>query len=203
MLLALTGMAKAQLGDDRESVHFGIKAGINMANAVSGSGPDFSSKNRNGFVGGGFVSIPIGKYLGIQPELLFSQKGTNAQGTINGEAYTFKRTTNSIDIPVLFQVKPIPHLAIVAGPQLSFLMSQKDTYTADGDRITIEQQFKNQDLRKANVGVTGGVDVWILKILLSGRVGCDLMKNTTGKSPQSDAPSYKNFWGQVTLGLRF
>lgn len=203
LLLATTVIANAQLGDDRDKLHFGVKAGINMANAYGSSGPDFSPKNRTGFVGGGFISVPIGKYFGIQPEALFSQKGTNAQGVLDGQAYTFKRTTNNLDFPVLFQVKPIPHLAIVAGPQISFLLSQKDAYESDGDRIIIEQQFKNQTLRKANLGLVGGVDVWILKILLSGRVGCDLQKNTTNSSTESQAPSYKNFWGQVTLGLRF
>ncbi|UPT68297.1 MAG: PorT family protein [Sphingobacteriales bacterium JAD_PAG50586_3] len=204
LLLMLSQMVAAQIiGDDRDNVHFGIKAGVNFTNVYDASGVDFSSENRNGFVGGGFISVPIGKYLGIQPEVLFSQKGANAKGTLDGEAYTFKRTTNNLDVPIFFQVKPIPHLAIVAGPQLSFLMSQKDAYSADGDRIIIEQQFKNQTLRKANVGIAGGIDVWILKILLSGRVGCDLQKNTTTSSAGTQAPSYKNFWGQVTLGLRF
>lgn len=202
-LLLIATVAKAQVvGDDREDFHFGVKAGVNLSNVYSATGTDFIAKNRTGFVGGGFITIPIGKYLGIQPEVLFSQKGANATGTLNGEAYQFKRTINSVDIPLLLQVKPLPHFAFVAGPQLTFLMKNIDTYESDDSRIIIEQEFKDQSLRKANVGAVAGVDVWVLKILVSGRVGCDLLQNTI-KTSSGNAPTYKSFWGQLTLGLRF
>lgn len=202
LLLNVSFLHAQIVGDDREEFHFGVKAGVNLSNVYSATGTDFIAKNRTGFAGGGFITIPIGKYLGIQPEVLFSQKGANAMGTLNGEAYQFKRTTNSLDIPVLLQVKPLPHIALVVGPQLSFLMKQSDTYESDDSRIIIEQEFKDQSLRKANVGAVAGVDVWVLKILLSGRVGCDLLQNTI-KTSSGNAPTYKSFWGQLTLGLRF
>lgn len=202
LLVAVVTGANAQ-DDDRDKLHFGIKAGINIANVYDYAGTDFSPKYRSGFVGGGFVAIPIGTYFGIQPEVLFSQKGTNAQGSINGQPYAFKRTTNSMDVPVFFQVKPIRHLSLVVGPQLSFLLKQRDTFESSDSNVTIEQEFKNQDIRKANIGVVGGVDIDIFKIVVSGRVGADLQKNAKDGEVQTDVPNYKAFWGQITLGLRF
>ena len=77
---------------------------------------------------GVFLAIPIGTYIGIQPEVLFSQKGFKATGSILGEEYKFTRTTNYIDIPIYLALKPSPFLTIVAGPQFSYLMSRKDYF---------------------------------------------------------------------------
>lgn len=148
---------------------------------------------------GGFMNIPMGKLLGIQPEVLYSQKGAKGTGTINGVEYSLKRTTNTLDIPLLLQFKPFRHLSLVAGPQFSYLLSQKDVYD-DADNTTIRQQFAIQDYRKANIGLVAGLDINLFHFVLSGRVGADLQKNTTNNTL---APSYKNLWGQIGLGFRF
>lgn len=185
--------------DNRTRFHLGAKVGVNIANVYDVDQGNFNSAKKSGFMGGVFMNIPMGKLLGIQLEGLYSQKGTKATGTINGAEYSLKRTTNSADIPVLLQFKPFRHLSIVAGPQFSYLLSQKDVYD-NADNTVVTQQFHNQDLRKANIGVVGGIDINILHMVLSGRVGADLQKNTSNNTL---APSYKNIWGQVGVGFRF
>jgi len=185
--------------DSRSKFHIGAKVGLNIANVYDVDAQNFNSAQKSGFMYGGFISIPITRGLGIQPEVLVSQKGTNATGQIDGIEYGLKRTTKTLDIPLLLQFKPFKMVSVVAGPQFSYMLSQKDVYN-NTDNTTIEQQFKNQDYRKANIGVVGGVDVHLLGLLLSGRIGCDLQKNTTNNTL---APSYKNMWAQLGVGLRF
>ncbi len=203
ILLAVIAIKANAQDDSRSKLHVGFKAGMNIANVYGSVGENFKSSNRLGFMGGGFVSIPFGAWIGIQPEVLFSQKGTKADGSFEGNTYTLKRTTNTLDIPVLFQFKPFKPVALFFGPQFSYLLSQKDAYTySDGNTTAIEQQFKNQDYRKANVGIVTGADLYLLGFVLSGRAGWDLQKNTRGGSDDS-GPTYKNMWGQVALGFRF
>ena len=59
--------------DNRDQLFFGVKAGANLSNVYDSEGEDFVADSKVGFAVGGFVSIPIGKYFGIQPEILFSQ----------------------------------------------------------------------------------------------------------------------------------
>ena len=92
--------------DFRDKLTFGLKAGLNLSNVYDSEGEEFVSDSKFGLAAGAALAIPIGKYLGIQPEILFSQKGFQGQGKILGANYNFTRTTDFIDVPVLFLFKP-------------------------------------------------------------------------------------------------
>ena len=70
----------------------GVKAGLNLSNVYDSQDEDFQADSKLGFAGGAFLSIPIGTYFGIQPELLFSQRGLRGSGSFLTSEYTFKRT---------------------------------------------------------------------------------------------------------------
>ncbi len=74
----------AQSGDRRGSFEFGIKAGINVSNVWDSKGQEFTVDPKVGLAGGVFLGIPIGKFLGIQPEILISQKGFKGSGSLLG-----------------------------------------------------------------------------------------------------------------------
>jgi hypothetical protein len=183
------------------SVHFGIKAGINSSNVYDSKGEQFNADAKIGAVAGVFVAIPIGKFLGFQPEILFSQKGFKATGSLLGSSYSFIRTTNYIDIPLLLAIKPIPALTILVGPQYSYLMKQKDVF--DNSVASVEQQqvFNNDNIRKNTLCFIGGVDVNIMKMVVSARAGWDVQNNNGDGT--SATPRYKNMWYQATIGYRF
>lgn len=112
---------KAQMDDNRELLSFGLKAGLNMSNVWDTQGQDFVADPKYGLAGGAFVSLPIGTYLGIQPELIISQKGFQGSGSLLGFSYSNTRTTTFLDVPLLVQFKPIEYFTILAGPQFSYL----------------------------------------------------------------------------------
>jgi hypothetical protein len=187
--------------DLRDRPAFGIKAGINISNLYDTKGEDFSDKSKIGFAGGVFISIPIGTYLGFQPELIYSQKGYKGSGNIILTEYEYTRNVDYLDVPLLLQIKPIPGLSLLAGPHFSFLLHKGLSF--DSGNITVEQQteIRNNNIRKNILGVTGGLDIELHPVVISGRVGWDLQHNN-GDGTSTD-PRFKNVWIQTTLGLKF
>jgi len=60
--------------DFRDRLQFGLKVGMNYSNVYDANGEGFSAKAKAGLATGLFITIPIGTYLGVQPEILLSQK---------------------------------------------------------------------------------------------------------------------------------
>lgn len=187
--------------DFRESIHFGAKVGTNYSNVYDTEGEKFDADPKFGLATGVFLFIPIGMYLGIQPELLFSQKGFKAEGELFGNTYVLKRTSNYIDIPLLVSINPIEYLSILAGPQYSYLISQTNKFENSETSIEQEKAFDNDNLRKNTLCFTGGLDVKINPLLIGGRVGWDLFKNNGDGT--TTTPRYKNVWYQLTFGFQF
>lgn len=187
--------------DNRQKLSFGLKVGANYSNVYDSEGEDFVADAKFGLAGGVFVSIPLGKFFGVEPEVLFSQKGFKSKGTYLGSTYSMTRTTDYIDIPLLFTVKPIEQVTLLFGPQFSYLLSQKDDFTGGTISTTQEQDFDNDNLRKNTYGLTGGVDFNINNFVLGVRAAWDV-KNNDGDG-NSETPRYKNMLYQATLGYRF
>lgn len=184
----------------REDVQFGVKAGLNRSNVWDEQGQDFKADPRFGFAGGVFFGVPIGKYLGFQPELLLSQKGFQGSGTLLATPYSFSRTATYIDIPLQLQVKPADFLTVVAGPQYSYLMNVKNVYTLGINSYEQEQEFNNDNVRKNTLCFVAGADVIIYHVVVSGRLGWDFQTNNGDGT--SVTPRYKNKWLQLTVGFK-
>lgn len=186
--------------DYREKAQFGLKAGMNISNVYDSKGEEFRADGKFGLAGGIFGEIPIGKYFGIHPEILFSQKGFQASGKILGSTYTFTRTTNFIDVPLMLTLKPSEFFTIMAGPQYSYLLKQTDVFANATTSIAQEQEFVNENIRKNLFCFTGGFDVNIKHIVVSLRAGWDITNNNGDGT--STTPRYKNVWYQGTIGFR-
>jgi hypothetical protein len=200
-LMAGTLSAQNNETDLRERLMFGLKAGLNISNVYDTKGEDFEAESKTGLAIGGFVSIPFGKYIGVQPEILFSQKGFKGTGTLFGSPYNISRTINFIDVPLLFALKPSEFFTVVAGPQFSYLLSQKNEFKNATTSIAQEQEFENDDIRKNTLCFTGGVDLTLKHLVLGTRVGWDVQSNKGDGS--SSTPRYRNVWYQGTIGYRF
>jgi hypothetical protein len=184
----------------RERVAFGLKAGMNYSNVWNEEGQDFNASPKAGFAGGLFLGIPLGKAIGIQPEILISQKGLKAVGTLSGSPYSFRRTTTYIDIPLQIMIKPASVVTLLAGPQYSYLINERNVYTWGSNSSAQEQEFQNENLRKNILGFVAGTDLNFDHIVVSGRIGWDLLKNNGDGT--SSTPRYKNRWVQCTIGYK-
>jgi len=187
--------------DNREKLFFGLKVGTNYSNVYDSQGEDFVADAKFGLAGGAFVSIPIGSFFGIQPEVLFSQKGYKSTGTFLGSSYSMTRTTDYLDIPLLVAIKPIENVSILFGPQFSYLMKQKDDFTGGTITSTQEETYTNDNYRKNTFCLTGGADLNIDHLVIGLRAGWDV-ENNNGDGTTT-TPRYKNMWYQATIGYRF
>jgi hypothetical protein len=199
--IANLAMAQSENLDYRERFTFGLKVGANYANVYDEQTENFQADPKFGLAAGAFVSIPIGKYFGLQPEALFSQKGFKSSGSILGNTYNISRTSNYIDFPLLFAVTPSEFFTILAGPQYSYLISQKNTFANGSTTIEQEKAFDNENIRKNTLCFTGGVDLNMAHSVVSVRVGWDLRDNIGDGT--STTLRYKNMWYQATYGYRF
>ncbi len=192
--------AQESRSDNRSGVHFGLKAGINHSNMYDSKTQDFSADAKFGFAGGAFLTLPLGSFIGIQPEVLYSQKGFKGSGIILGQSYNFTRTTNYIDVPIFLAIKPISVVTVLVGPQFSFLLSQKDNFTTTAYSSNQEKEFNNDNLRKNMLCFVGGLDFNVHPVIIGARVGWDFQNNNGDGT--SSTPRYKNSWLQLTLGVR-
>lgn len=179
----------------------GFKVGTNLSNVYDVQGDEFQADAKFGLVGGAFINLPITKYLGIQPELLFSQKGYQGAGSLLGNDYSFTRTTNYIDVPILLSFKSGKYLTLLFGPQYSFLTSQNYTFKSDLIEYSRDEQFTNENLNKNTLCFTGGFDVNLNAFVISARLGWDILSNKGDGTTATHR--YKNTWYQLTAGYRF
>lgn len=186
--------------DTRSNFILGAKLGANYSNVYDSEGQDFVADAKLGFVAGGFVTLPLGKLFAVQPEILYSQKGFKGSGTLLGSSYSYTRTTDYLDVPVFIAFRPIEYLSILAGPQFSYLLSEKNEFRGITNQ-TQEEAFNNDNIRKNTFCFVGGADVNIDKLVLGVRAGWDLKTNNGDGT--SDTPRYKNYWYQLTLGYKF
>lgn len=97
-------------------------------------------------------------------------------------------------------MKPAEFITILAGPQLSFLMKQKDVYTFGSNSSEQEQEFNNDNVRKNILGFVVGIDVIVYSVVVSARGAWDFQTNN-GDGTNS-TPRYKNQWIQLTVGFK-
>jgi hypothetical protein len=200
-LILFSNSTKAQEMDSREKLKLGLKAGANYSKTYNSKTDEFRGDPKFGFAGGVFLSVPIGKYLGIQPEVLYSNKGFSGEGILFGSRYEFTRTTSYIDVPIQIALKPSEFITILAGPQYSYLINQKDVFSSSLVSYTQEEAFKNDNIRKNIFGFVAGVDFNINHLVVGTRIGWDITENHGNGS--SGTPRYRNMWLQATLGYAF
>lgn len=186
--------------DYREQVMWGLKAGANYSNVFDTKGESFQHDARFGFAGGAFVAIPIGKYLGLQPSVIYSKRGFHGTGRVLGGTYDFNRITTFLDVPVLVSIKPSEFLAVVVGPQYSYLLKQKDVFKTASSSIEQEKEFQNANIRKNLLCFVAGFDINMKHAVLGARIGWDLHNNNGDAT--TTTPRYRNTWIQTTLGFR-
>jgi len=193
-----SGIANAQSTD--KPIRFGIKAGANFSNIIKDDGNNnFKTDYLVGYHAGITLDIKLLENLAFTPEALYSTKGYKSN-TALGE---FTQTTHFIDIPILASVRLGGGLNLVAGPQVSFLMSTTNTFeTGFG---TAEQKIIEDDSDRFKKSLVGGVIGFRYdlsnKLGINGRYALDFQKNNENGSSQT--PEFKNQVFQVGLGIKF
>jgi hypothetical protein len=180
--------------------HIGFKGGLSIATMVKTDDKSFSSTPLYAFNGGAVLLLPLGKLIAIQPEVVFSQKGYRATGTGLAGDYDYRSVSNCLDIPLLLKINFSKELAVVAGPQYSYLLSTHTSFKSGGASYQQTVNNDNSNISKNIFGGVLGLDVNLGdNLFLYGRYTIDF-KNNNGDGTSS-TPAYKNQVFQVGLGF--
>ncbi len=151
----------------------GFKVSAIVSNTFDSESSDFSDNAKVGYGAGLFARYPITSILGIQPEVLFAQRGFIGNGNFLGADYRLDRTLNYVDVPVMVALMLTPNITVVAGPQYSYLFKQSDKYTSGNTAFTRDTNFEDHKLDSSNISLTGGIDVDMDPLVIGLRTGWD------------------------------
>jgi len=124
----------------------GVKGGANFAKLPLVTSNDADDlKYRIGFHAGayGMFALGYGDFI-IQPELLYSQKGTRDYRVVFSEGLdgTYDLRLNYLSMPVMFGYYPFGNFRIEAGPQLGYLLNAKYQFE-DQERVKLDLSQEN------------------------------------------------------------
>lgn len=154
--LAFQSDVKAQAASG-DQIRFGIKAGANLSKFGELKFADeyYNSKHKVGFQAGVYAEIPLGASFAFLPEATFTQKGGKVEETVLGTTGKIESTVNYIDVPFMIGFRATPELTIFAGPQVSFLVSQKTTFHVNGEEQ--DDDTSTDNLSKSLAGGAAGI----------------------------------------------
>lgn len=163
LILSLLAGGATAAQAQTSNVHFGLKAGVNFSKYTGPDAPNnalISTLYRTGLSGGVLAEVELSEHFAVQPELLYTLKGTKEIFINTATRY---QSLGYLDIPVLLKFK-IPHFFVEAGPQLGVLVHAKQTLESSA---TIETNNRS-DFRTTDLGYAVGLGVQDTNGLLLG-----------------------------------
>lgn len=149
--LSFVNFTKAQ--DMEPSV--GIKGGVNFTNLYT---EDVDDNNvLTSFNAGLFANFPVSNSVSLQPELLYSRKGSELVYDNVFASGTTKLKLNYLELPVLLKLNVTPNFNIHLGPYVAYLLDGKATNETDSGSFDFEENIDNDDLNKWDYGLSAGV----------------------------------------------
>lgn len=143
---------------------FGIKGGAAAYQITSEFGDASSTSDRKiGFEAGIFGDFPINRFLSIQPEAVFSQKGGEETSEQFGNSSI---TLNYVDVPLLLKINaPVDGMLqpyIFGGPYAGYLIEA--TSEAEGESMELTEFFN-----EIHYGLKVGLGINIGSFLIDAR----------------------------------
>lgn len=140
----------AFIATSNAQVMFGAKGGLNIANINSDDNSDFGNagglddpSSRVGFHAGITGDVKIADSFGIGAELLYSQQGTQDEGTFAGVDYENEFKLDYINIPILAKLYLGENFNLYGGVQPGFVVNAKQVSTVEGNET--EYDLKDDD----------------------------------------------------------
>ncbi|WP_285010011.1 porin family protein [Pedobacter faecalis] len=200
LFIVAIGLFMATAATAQDGIRLGVKAGVNLPNVIKDDGDnDFDTKINTGFNAGITLDIPLITGLAFTPELLYSTKGFKRDNAL-GE---YRTTTHFIDVPILASINlGGSGLNLVAGPQVSFLLSTKNKFENDFGSVEQEIEEDSDRFKKSLLGGVIGLRYDINNQWdIHGRYALDFQKNNEDGTSQT--PEFKNQVFSIGLGLKF
>jgi hypothetical protein len=175
----------------------GIKGGLTLSNLYIDKDELDDEDSRMGFHAGFFSQIMFAETFGIQPEFLFTTKGTEAHyGTFD---QTVNFNINYIDIPVFAVLRPVEVLEIYAGPYLGFMLNSNVEYSGT---IQGEDELDRDHFKTLDYGLAGGIAFNFGTVQAGARYHMGLQKLADSTESDFLLGESKHAYGQLYIALK-
>ncbi len=154
LLLAALAMF-FQIGAAVGQTTFGAKAGLNLSNLSIEDADD--SNLLPGFHAGLFANLPLGGAFSVQPELVYTQKGSKWESGVGDSEV--KLNLGYLELPVNLVYNLAPDFDFQLGPYIGYLLSSK--LDSDFDIDLDKDQFNPLDF-----GLQGGLRFFLKPVYL-------------------------------------
>jgi len=197
-VFVLTAALAASLGNNAMAqARAGIKGGLNVSNLYI---DDINDENaRYGFNVGLYGQILSSDVFAIQPELLFSTKGTKAFYNNGLVDQTIKYNLNYLDLPVLAVFKLGNSAEIHVGPYASYLLNANISYS--GNLANGDDEIDKDNLRSFDYGLVGGFGLNFGAVQVGARYNYGLVKIADSNAAEFLLGDSKNSVAQLYLSL--
>lgn len=181
-----------------QGMGYGVKGGLNMAK-FTGDDADFEGIADPGFVLGptigGFATFNLGDMLAIQPEVLYTKKGSSYELSEEGFDLNMDFSMNWLEIPVLAVVNIQDKIKIFAGPYLDlFLSGTIDMEMAFGG----ESESDSEDIESDDVTSPGFGFIFGGTFMLGDNLGIEA-RYSLGLTSMDEEDDLKNSGIQVLV----
>ncbi len=182
LAIAIVAPATAQMS-------YGVKAGVNYAD-VSFDG-DVPSSGRVGLLAGGFVTIPLFGWLAVQPEVIYTVKGT----TVDVADIKSDLIVDYVEVPLLARISIRRKIYVAVGPSMAFRVRARSRTAFGGSTEEIDLK---EDVESFDLGVVGAAGIDLGRWVFDGRY-------THGLSDidARDDAKVRNRVLSVSAGIRF
>jgi hypothetical protein len=164
----------------------GVKGGINFTNLYVDDVKDENMKV--GFNLGLFAKLPVTSGLSIQPEILYSVKGSKLTYILSSNEYRFN--LNYVEVPVLAVINVAKNFNIQAGGYTAYL-AQANIKRADDDGPNDQIADLNEDnFNRLDYGLVGGLGIDVENVTIGARYNYGLRE--VGKADNFGSQALKN-----------
>lgn len=193
-----------------ENSEVGLKGGINFSNFYSDEVDD--QNMRTSFQAGMYFKAALNHFLAIQPEVLYSRKGSTTQYdnflTGNGE---FSNNLDYLEVPVLGVLNLTEEINVHAGPYFAYLLNAEIQNESENSDFNFVEQLNEEDFERIDYGVAVGLAFEFETIRLGARYNYGLAEigkshgfTLNGSEQQSDQfKNLRNSTFSLYLGLGF
>jgi hypothetical protein len=187
-LLPLSAQEQKTSGEGSLTPKIGVKGGVNFTNMRVDDVEDENMKI--GFNLGLFAKLPITRGLSIQPEFLYSVKGSKVTydlGVLGNREYRFN--LNYVEVPVLAVINVAKNFNLHAGGYAGYLAQANIKREQDGPNDQIAD-LNEDNFNRFDYGLVGGLAIDVESVTIGARYNYGLRE--VGKADNFGSQALKD-----------
>ncbi|WP_413998528.1 porin family protein [Flavobacterium sp. W1B] len=172
--LAMSLIAFNTVKAQENRAKFGVKGGINFSNLYTDNVDD--QNVLTGFNVGLFAKLPVTNSISIQPEIYYTEKGSELTYNNTFVSGTAKFKLNYIEVPVMLVANLTKNFNVQFGPYAAYLIDGKTTNESNGGTFNFSDNINKDDFNKIDAGIAAGLGIDLETISFGVRYNYGLTK---------------------------